>query len=58
MLAQGALDEAIAWAESVGLVTPATASGKREITFGLHLMASHPGDFATGMGMGLSLIHI
>ena len=54
MLAQGALDEAIAWAESVGLVTPATASGKREITFGLHLMASHPGDFATGMGMGYS----
>ena len=54
MLAQGALDEAMAWAESIGLVTPANASDKREITFGLHLMAAHPGDFATGMGMGYS----
>lgn len=53
LLAQGALDELLAWAESAGIVSP-NASGRREITFGLHLMISHPGDFATGAGMAYS----
>lgn len=54
MLADGALEEALAWAESVGLVTPQMGDGRRSVTFGLHLMISHPGDFATGAGMGYS----
>jgi hypothetical protein len=53
LLAQGALDEVLAWAESVGIVGT-NASGRREITFGLHLMISNPGDFATGAGSAYS----
>lgn len=53
LLAQGALDELLAWAESAGIISPST-SGRREVTFGLHLMVSHPGDFATGAGRAYS----
>ena len=37
----------------VGIVGT-NASGRREVTFGLHLMISNPGDFATGAGSAYS----
>lgn len=53
LMAQGALDEVMAWAQSVG-IAGTNASGRREITFGLHLMISNPADFATGAGSAYS----